>query len=187
MAAGSGGIDLLSVYNDEEEEDELEEVQVPQEAVEEQQRLAPDSVTLSSPVAGRGPRATTPDHYFDTSTPPSLGQTRSPPLDDGVDYTTQTSPADHVTPSSLVARSPTPPPLFPLRSHSSPLSYVSPSSAPVPPQPYVRLPEPVDPQRVRMGMGSLAIVDYEHDETAMSPEPEVMLSVSCLPRFNFRI
>ncbi|XP_042434389.1 uncharacterized protein LOC122020499 isoform X2 [Zingiber officinale] len=172
MAAGSGGIDLLSVYNDEEEEDELEEVQVLQEAVEEQQRLAPDYVTLISPVAGRGPRATTPDHYFDTATPPSLGQTRSPPLDDVGDYTIQTSPVDNVTPSSLVARSPTPPPLFPSRSHSSPLSYVSPSSAPLLPQLSAGLPEPVDPQRVRMGMGSLAIVDYEHDETAMSPEPE---------------
>lgn len=153
MASGTGGIDLLSVYNDEEEEEEEEEVQV-----------APPA-TSADPVAGAGSaddvdggtRAALQDLSFEATPPP--GFPRSPPVDDAMDYETLRSP---------VARSPTPPPLLPSQLQASPLPAISPSP---PLLTSSSLPEPLDSQRMRTG--SLAIVDYEHDETAMSPEPEV--------------
>nr|XP_009392424.1 PREDICTED: uncharacterized protein LOC103978373 isoform X1 [Musa acuminata subsp. malaccensis] len=154
MASGTGGIDLLSVYNDEEEEEEEEEEEV---------QVAPPA-TSADPVAGAGSaddvdggtRAALQDLSFE-ATPPH-GFPRSPPVDDAMDYETLRSP---------VARSPTPPPLLPSQLQASPLPAISPSP---PLLTSSSLPEPLDSQRMRTG--SLAIVDYEHDETAMSPEPE---------------
>ncbi|XP_038985636.1 uncharacterized protein LOC120103698 isoform X3 [Phoenix dactylifera] len=75
---------------------------------------------------------------------------------------------DYKTLKSPVARSPTPPP-FRLFQPSSPFPLTSPSPPP-PVAPPTSFSDPVDVQRMRRG--SLVIVDYAHDENALSPEPE---------------
>jgi len=82
------------------------------------------------------------------------------------------SPQNLSSPSPEVKalRSPTPPP-WPKSQHSLPLNQASPLPALLPWPP----PEPADGQKGRRG--ALAIVDYEHDEAAMSPEAEVITIV----------
>jgi len=83
------------------------------------------------------------------------------------------SPQNLSSPSPEVKalRSPTPPP-WPRSQRSSPFNLPSPAPSPpvLPPWPP---PEPADGQRGRRG--ALMIVDYEHDEAAMSPEAEVIV------------
>lgn len=107
------GIALLSMYNDEDDDDDLMDV-------------APSP---AAPRPGPTPSAVTP------SPPPSL----TPPLSDG----------DSGGPETLASPVPRTPPL----------------SVPRSPPP----PEVFDAPR---GRGALGIVDYAHDDTAMSPEAE---------------
>lgn len=152
MAADAGGIALLSMYNDEEEDDDEQEPEANAGAGGSADAVA-DGESKNDGVAPP------PEPAIERSSP-YLGP-RYPLLpDEGADDKTLKSP---------VARSPTPPPFRPFQ-HSSPFPLTSPSppppALPPPPSSFV---EPVDALKMR---GSLVIVDYAHDETAMSPEPE---------------
>ncbi|XP_038985632.1 uncharacterized protein LOC120103698 isoform X2 [Phoenix dactylifera] len=149
MAAEAGGIALLSMYNDEEEDDDKQE---PEAHAGAGGRADADGGLKNNGIS--------PSSYpAIESCFPSLGA-RSPLFpDEGADYKTLKSP---------VARSPTPPP-FRLFQPSSPFPLTSPSPPP-PVAPPTSFSDPVDVQRMRRG--SLVIVDYAHDENALSPEPE---------------
>ncbi|XP_010920286.1 uncharacterized protein [Elaeis guineensis] len=153
MEAEAGGIALLSMYNDEEEDDDEQEIEA-------------DAGVGGGADADGGSKnngVAPPPYPALEGSSPFLGA-RSPLFpDEGSDYKTLKSP---------VARSPTPPP-FRLYQQSSPFPLTSPSPpppAPVPALPPTSFSDPVGAQRMRRG--SLVIVDYAHDENAMSPEPE---------------
>lgn len=151
MAAEAGGIALLSMYNDEEEDDDEQEPEA----------QAGAGGHADGDGGSKNNGVTPPPYPALEGSSPSLGA-RSPLFpDEGADYKTL---------KSLVARSPTPPP-FRLYQQSSPFPLTSPSPPP-PPLP-TSFSDTVDAQRMKRG--SLAIVDYAHDENAMSPEPEVIL------------
>ena len=145
MASDTEGIAaLFSMYNDDEDEDS-DEPNPPSPAP--PVAAAPDPAVSSSPLL---PQA------GDESSNPRQ-EPPSPPL-----------PSESADRETLASPNPSPalPPL-PSRRSSSPFAVSSPSplrpSASAPP---ADLPRP--PRR-----GALAIVDYAHDEMAMSPEQEV--------------
>ncbi|XP_008789346.3 uncharacterized protein LOC103706867 isoform X2 [Phoenix dactylifera] len=153
MAAEAGGIALLSMYNDEEEDDEEQE---PEAHAGAGGRADADA---DADGGSKNNGISPPSYPAIESSSPSLGA-RSPFFpDEGADYKTLKSP---------VARSPTPPP-FRLFQQSSPFPLTSPSPPPPVPPP-TSFSDPVGAQRMRRG--SLVIVDYAHDENALSPEPE---------------
>lgn len=146
MASKTEGIALLSMYNDEEEEEEEEAVDV----VGGGYRDEVDGVPKDS--AAPPPPVPTSDE-----TPPPMFQSRSPlPSDEEMDHETLTSP---------IPQTPPPPPIPP-----SQLAVPFTLPSPPPPPPSFSLPEPLDAPWARRG--ALTIVDYAHDEAAMSPEPE---------------
>lgn len=132
----SEGIALLSVYNDEDEED-MEDV----DEEEDNKEDAMDSDAIASDSA-----------HESTPPPPSFQSQASLPTGDS---TPKSDRVASLTPqqSHLSLRSPTPQP--------QPLPPPPPPSAPL-----------SDAQTTRRG--TLTIVDYAHDETAMSPEAEVI-------------
>ncbi|KAF0910485.1 hypothetical protein E2562_002939 [Oryza meyeriana var. granulata] len=145
MASDTKGIvALFSMYNDDEEEDDGDEPRPPSPP-------PPAVTTSSSPSPQTEGESSNPNPNAATSSAPP-----SPPLAE--------DPAGRKT---LASPYPSPglPPL-PSRRSSSPFAIASPSplrlAAAVPP---ADLPRP--PRR-----GALAIVDYAHDEMAMSPEQE---------------
>ncbi|KAJ0986037.1 hypothetical protein J5N97_004393 [Dioscorea zingiberensis] len=145
MASHTEGIALLSMYNDEEDEDE--ELAAP-----------PHEDGGDGDIDGSGSKDAAAPLSEDTPTPeptPPVAQSRTPIVsDEDPDYY-----------KSL--RSPTPPPL-PKISQSQPTPPLPfPTSSPPPAPPAL---ESVEVRRA--AMRSLGIVDYAHDEMALSPEPE---------------
>ncbi|KAL5227249.1 hypothetical protein ABZP36_015514 [Zizania latifolia] len=146
MASDTEGIAaLFSMYNDDEEEDDADEPIPPSPP-------PPAAATSSSP------------------SPRTEGENSNPNLNSAPSSAPPSPPLAEDPPARKTLASPYPspglPPL-PSRRSSSPFAISSPSplrpAAAVPP---ADLPRP--PRR-----GALAIVDYAHDETAMSPEQEV--------------
>lgn len=152
MAAHTEGIRLLSMYDDEEEEDDDEE--------EDHQR---DPKPTDADDGDDDGEPVVPEPALENPSP--MVRLRSPLLADEV--------ADRKTLASPLP--PTPP--LPQSQHSSPFPFTSPSPPPPPPVagPYASAAEPLDPPRTRRG--ALAIVDYAHDEAAMSPEQEVIFEL----------
>jgi len=146
MASDTEGIAaLFSMYNDDEEEEDADEPNPPSPA-------PPAAVPSSSPPS---PQAGAEDPN------PSLAPPSPPRPEESAGLKTLASP--HPSP----ARGLLPP--LPSRRSSSPFAVSSPSPLRGPSSaPPADLPRP--PRR-----GALAIVDYAHDETAMSPEQEVEL------------
>ncbi|XP_062222055.1 uncharacterized protein LOC133921267 [Phragmites australis] len=146
MASDTEGIAaLFSMYNDDEEEDEdTDEPNLPSSAP---------------------PAATAPDPAVPSSPPlPQAGREDSNPRQEPPSPPLSSEPAGRKT---LASPNPSPalPPL-PSRRSSSPFAVSSPSPLRPPSSaPPADLPRP--PRR-----GALAIVDYAHDEMAMSPEQE---------------
>ncbi|XP_064936556.1 uncharacterized protein LOC135588386 [Musa acuminata AAA Group] len=121
MASGSGGIDMLSVYNDEEEVEGRKVV------------VAVGLVDSVADDADGGDGDTPPNPAFETKVSALLDR------HDGMDCETLRSP---------IAQSPTPPPLLPSQLQSSPFPAISPS--PPLRHPSSSLSEPVGLQRMRM-------------------------------------
>lgn len=145
MASKTEGIALLSMYNDDDEEEEEQEHQ---QHLQQHQQQEDDS--------GAGVRTDqeTEKTAHDSASEPHTG------------YFPTKSPQNLSSPSPEIKslRSPTPPP-WPKSQRSTPMHH-APSPSPTPP------PEAVNRQNRRSG--ALGIVDYEHDEAAMSPESEVI-------------
>ncbi|ONK69151.1 uncharacterized protein A4U43_C05F19880 [Asparagus officinalis] len=146
MVSKTEGIALLSMYNDEEEEEEEEEEQ------EHQQHLHQHQQKEDGSAAGVRTDQETEKTVHDSASEPHTG------------YFPTKSPQNLSSPSPEIKslRSPTPPP-WPKSQRSTPMHH-APSPSPTPP------PEAVNRQKRRSG--ALGIVDYEHDEAAMSPESE---------------
>ncbi|KAG0461183.1 hypothetical protein HPP92_021480 [Vanilla planifolia] len=153
MAAETEGIALLSMYGDEEEEEEAPTAGPAEEGSDDGEGVSKVSHNKSDypllPVQDTSPLPV-------TSASPRL------PVD-GIDWKALRSPFPHRTPTPQWPSS---------RSQlSSPFTLTSPSPPPPPvPQPYVV--ENLLGQKARRN--ALAIVDYAQDETAMSPEAEGM-------------
>jgi hypothetical protein len=156
MASDTEGIAaLFSMYNDDEEEEDADEPSPPSPAL-------PAAVTSSSPLSSQA-GAEDPN--------PSVAHPSPSRPEELASLKTLASP--HTSP----ARGLLPP--LPSRRSSSPFAVSSPSPLRGPFfAPPADLPRP--PRR-----GALAIVDYAHDETAMSPEQEVE-SVKYVFSYTFR-
>ncbi|KAH7651783.1 SAP30-binding protein [Dioscorea alata] len=154
MASQTEGIALLSMYNDEEDDDE--EPAVPPAEDDGDGDGYGDGDAGGSKEIAAGPAPLSDGTPTPEPTPP-VAQSRTPlGSDEDPDYY-----------KSL--RSPTPPPLPKIAEfQSQPTPPVRlPSSSPSPAPPVL---ENFDGRRA--AKGSVAIVDYAHDEMALSPEPE---------------
>ncbi|KAG8077993.1 hypothetical protein GUJ93_ZPchr0007g6029 [Zizania palustris] len=157
MASDTEGMAaLISMYNDDEEEDDADELRPPSPPL-------PAAATSSSPSPRTEGENSNPHLNSAASSAPL-----SPPLAE--------DPAGRKTLASLYPSKGLPP--LPLRRSSSPFAIMSPSPLrPATAVPPVDVPRP--PRR-----GALSIVDYAHDETAMSPEQEDGEVVSSIGRLG---
>ncbi|KAH0466542.1 hypothetical protein IEQ34_003780 [Dendrobium chrysotoxum] len=173
MAAETEGIALLSMYGDDEEEEEAavaaeEEKTAASAPVEDDDVEDSDENLKDNQNKSNQP----PQHVPDKSPQPFNSPSLLQPLE-GAEIKTLRSPFPHQTP--------TPQPPASRSQLSSPLSPTSPSppAAPVPPSAMLEYP---DGQIARRS--ALVIVDYAQDETAMSPEAE-MLEIEVYGRVIF--
>ncbi|PKA50174.1 hypothetical protein AXF42_Ash020119 [Apostasia shenzhenica] len=161
MAAETEGIALLSMYGDEEEEEEEEEV-----------TSATDAAAAAAPLEESGAG----EDSEEISTYGKDGRNRIPlPIPDKPFLSPSPlrpqNETDSKTLTSPLQQQPTPQPTPPRPPSVSRSQFFSPSSL-VYSSPASAILEPIDGRRAIRG--ALAIVDYAHDETAVSPEAEVM-------------